>query len=204
MQHYFTTRPQVVSRPREVRAHLRGRTWAFLTDRGVFGHRGVDAGTRLLIDTMVVRSKDHVLDLGCGYGAAGIVAATLASQGRVVMIDINERAVALAAENARRHGLTNVEALQGDGVEPLAGRRFHVIVTNPPIRAGRGVLRRLFRDAYEHLHPHGRFYFVARTAQGAKTLAREVSEIFGGVQEAAKAGGYRVYYAVKDGADAGG
>lgn len=198
-QHYFTNRPQVVSRPRDVRAHLRGRTWVFLTDRGVFGHKGVDAGTRLLIETMDVRRTDDVLDLGCGYGPAGLLAATLAAQGRVVLVDINERAVALAAENARRHGLTNVEALQGDGFAPLAGRRFHVIVTNPPIRVGREVLRRLFRDAYQHLHDQGRFYFVVRTAQGAKTLAREVREIFGTVHEAAKGGGYRVYVAMKGG-----
>jgi 16S rRNA (guanine1207-N2)-methyltransferase len=198
MQHYFTSRPQVASRPREVRALLRGRTWAFLTDRGVFGHKGVDAGTRLLIDTMVVRPGDDVLDLGCGYGPVGIVAATLAQDGRVVMIDINERAVALAAENARRHGLANVEVMQGDGLELLAGREFDVIATNPPIRAGREALRRLFHDARDHLRDQGRFYFVARTAQGAKTLAAAVDEIIGNVQEQAKGGGYRVYVAVKD------
>lgn len=197
MEHYFTARPQAASRPREVRAHLRGRSWAFLTDRGVFGHRGVDPGTRLLIDTMALQPDDEVLDLGCGYGPAGIVAATLVSHGRVVMVDINERAVALAAENARRYGLANVEVLQGDGFAPLSGRRFDVIVTNPPIRAGRATLRRLFRDAHDHLNADGRFSFVVRTAQGAKTLAKEVGEIFGDVREVAKSGGYRVYQAIK-------
>jgi len=198
MEHYFSTRPQAVSRPKEVRAHLRGKTWTFLTDRGVFGHKGVDAGTRLLIDTMVVRPTDEVLDLGCGYGPVGIVAATLAPQGRVVMIDINERAVALALENARRAGVANVEVLQGDGLGALSGPEFDVIAMNPPIRAGREVLRRLFRDAHDHLRDQGRFYFVARTAQGAKTLAKEVDEIIGNVQEQAKDGGYRVYLALKD------
>ncbi|HET6781030.1 MAG TPA: methyltransferase, partial [bacterium] len=156
MEHYFSTRPQVVSRPREVHAVLRGRKWTFLTDRGVFGHKGVDAGTRLLIDTMVVRPSDDVLDLGCGYGPVGIVAATLAVQGRVVMIDVNERAVALAAENARRARLANVEVVAGDGLGQLAGQKFDVIATNPPIRAGREALRNLFRDAGDHLRDQGR------------------------------------------------
>lgn len=198
MEHYFSTRPQVVSRPREVHAVLRGRKWTFLTDRGVFGHKGVDAGTRLLIDTMVVHPADDVLDLGCGYGPVGIVAATLALQGRVVMIDVNERAVALAVENARRARLANVEVVAGDGLGQLAGQKFDVIATNPPIRAGREALRRLFRDAGDHLRDQGRFYFVARTAQGAKTLAAVVDAIIGNVQELAKGGGYRVYLAMKD------
>lgn len=199
MEHYFTDRPQAASRQRDVHAILRGRSWTFLTDRGVFGHRGVDAGTRLLIETMVVRPRDEVLDLGCGYGPVGIVAATMAPGGRVVMVDINERAVVLAAENVRRHGLANVEVLQGDGFAPVFGRRFDVVVTNPPIRAGRATLRRLFQDARDHLNGEGRLFFVARTAQGAKTLAREVAKIFGNVQEMEKGGGYRVYLSVNTG-----
>lgn len=168
-----------------------------MTDRGVFGHRGVDSGTRLLIETMVVGPTDEVLDLGCGYGPVGLVAATMAPRGRVVMVDINERAVALAAENARRHGLANVEVLAGDGCAPVSGRRFDVVVTNPPVRAGRATLRRLFQDARDHLNEGGRLYFVARTAQGARTLAREVAGIFGNGQEMKKGGGYRVYLATK-------
>lgn len=197
MEHYYTDRPQAASRPREVHATLRGRSWTFLTDRGVFGHRGVDAGTRLLIEAMVVQPDDDVLDLGCGYGPVGMVAATMAPRGRVVMVDINERAVALAAENARRNGLANVEVLHGDGCAPVSGRRFDLVVTNPPIRAGRAALVRLFQDARDHLNEGGLLYFVARTAQGAKTLAREVAGIFGDLQEMKKGGGYRVYRATK-------
>lgn len=199
MQQYFAARPQATSRLREVHARLRGRSWTFLTDRGVFGHRGVDAGTRLLIEAMVVGPTDEVLDLGCGYGPVGLVAATMAPSGRVVMTDINERAVALAAENARRCGLANVEVLVGDGCTPVSGRHFDVVVTNPPIRAGRATLRRLFQDARDHLNEGGRLYFVARTAQGAKTLAREVAGIFGNSQEMKKGGGYRVYVSVNTG-----
>ncbi|TMI75543.1 MAG: class I SAM-dependent methyltransferase [Bacillati bacterium ANGP1] len=196
--HYFSTRPEVGSRPKQIRARLRGREWTFLSDRGVFARGGVDAGTRLLAKTMRIAPADHILDIGCGYGPVGLVAAWLAPDGQAVLVDVNERAVMLAAQNARLNGLANVEVLQGDGCGPVAGRFFDAAVTNPPIRAGKATLRRLVREIWQHLRPGGRFYFVARTAQGARTLARDVTEVFGGARELERESGYRVYEAIKD------
>lgn len=197
MEHYFTPRPRAASRPYQVRARLRGRDWTFLADRGVFARGGVDPGTRLLIEAMRIEPREVVLDLGCGYGAIGLVAAGLAPEGRAVLVDVNERAVALAAENARRLQVPNVEVCQGDGTAPVAGRAFDVVVSNPPIRAGKATLARLVREVHAALRPGGRFYFVARTAQGARTLARDVDTVFGTVREIERAGGYRVYEAVR-------
>lgn len=199
--HYFTDRPGVRSQRREVRARLRGRAWTFLTDRGVFARGGVDPGTHLLVEAMRVDAGDDVLDLGCGYGPIGLAAATLVPRGSVVMVDINERAVALARENAARAGLDNVEVYQGDGTAPVRGRTFDVVAMNPPIRAGRDTVRRLLRESRDALRPGGRCYLVARTAQGAKTLAREADSLFGQVREIARGGGYRVYEAVKSAGD---
>ena len=195
--HYFSARPAVASRPKQIKARLRGREWTFVTDRGVFSRSRVDAGTRLLVETMQVAPAEHILDVGCGYGPVGLVAGFLAPHGRAVLIDVNVRAVELAAQNASVNDVRNVEVLQGDGCAPVAGRLFDAAVTNPPIRAGKSTLRRLVRDIWEHLRPGGRFYFVARTAQGAKTLARDVAEVFGTVNEIARRSGYRVYEAVK-------
>jgi len=188
----------VASRRRRIRARLRGRDWVFVTDRGVFAQAGVDPGTRLLIETMQIGPADRVLDLGCGYGPVGLAAAALAPDGQAVLVDVNERAVALAAENARLNEIHNVDILWGDGCAPVAGRSFDVVVTNPPIRAGKVTLRRLVREVWEHLRPGGRLYFVVRTAQGAKTLARDVAEVFGAVRELERRAGYRVYEAVKE------
>lgn len=196
--HYFAIRPQAESQPRRIRARLRGREWTFVTDRGVFARGGVDPGTRLLIETMRITSTDQVLDLGCGYGPVGLVAAALVPAGRVVLVDVNERAVALATENARLNQLSNVEVLHGDGCAAVAGRRFTVAVTNPPIRAGKAILRRLVREVWARLASGGRFYFVVRTAQGAKTLARDVADVFGSLTELERKGGYRVYEAIKE------
>src|SRR5439155_1554770 len=160
--------------------------------------RRVDAGTRLLVEAMRIAPADLVLDIGCGYGPVGLVAASLAPQGQAVLIDVNARAVELAAQNAQLNGLGNVEVLQGDGCGPVAGRLFDTAVTNPPIRTGKATLRRLVRDIWQHLRPGGRFYFVARTAQGARTLARDVTEVFGTVRELERKSGYRVYEAMKE------
>jgi 16S rRNA (guanine1207-N2)-methyltransferase len=174
---------------------FRGRRYRFLTDRGVFAYRGVDRGTRLLLEALEIGPEDEVLDLGCGYGVVGIVAASLAPRGRAVLVDVNARAVELARENARRCGVSNVEVLHGDLYAPVAGRTFDVVATNPPIRAGRAVVRAVVEGAPAHLKPGGRFYLVARTAQGARTLGRLVAEVFGQAEEVERGGGYRVYRA---------
>lgn len=196
--HYFSPKPTSPSRRRWVRVAVGGRVLQFATDRQVFSYRAVDRGTRLLLDALEVGRADEVLDVGCGYGVVGIVAAARAPEGRAVLVDVNERAVALSRENARRNGLRNVEVLEGDLYGPVGGRRFDVVATNPPIRAGRAVVRALVEGAREHLRPGGRFYLVARTAQGARTLGRLVGEVFGNVEEVARGGGYRVYRAVRE------
>ncbi|MDR7568114.1 MAG: methyltransferase, partial [Armatimonadota bacterium] len=95
-EHYFAPTPTVRSRPREVRLRFGDRLFVFETDRGVFSHGAVDRGTRLLLEALEVRPEDEILDVGCGYGVIGLVAAAQASRGRAVLVDINERAVALA------------------------------------------------------------------------------------------------------------
>lgn len=197
MPQYFARRPAAPSRPRVIHARLRGREWTFRTDRGVFSPVGVDAGTRLLAETLELRPTDQVLDMGCGYGVLGLVAAALVPSGRVVMVDVNERAVTLARENAAAAGLSNVEVRQGDGTAQITEGGFDVAVSNPPIRAGKATVHRLMREVYDCLRPGGRFYFVARTAQGAKTLARDAAGIFDQVEEIERGGGYRVYVATR-------
>ena len=198
MEHYSTREPSAPSRRREIQARLRGKVWTFVTDRGVFAGAGIDPGTRALIEAMRIEPADHVLDLGCGYGPIGLVAARLATRGRVVLIDVNDRAVKLAADNIRRHHLENVEVYGGDGTQPVRGLIFDVVVTNPPIRAGKTTLRRLLREIRDALRPGGRLYLVARTAQGAKTLAKDIGAAVGPVREVAQAAGYRVYEAVRE------
>lgn len=196
-EHYFASTPRSPQRPRVVRVALRGQPWAFQTAGGVFARRGLDAGTRLLIETMRVGRADRVLDLGCGYGAIGLVAARLAPRGRVWLIDANQRAAALAQTNADENGISNVRVVVGDGAAAVRDGSIDLVVTNPPIRAGRRVVETFIDDAWRVLRPGGRFYLVARTAQGAKTLNRLIASRFGAVRQASVARGYRVYEATR-------
>ncbi len=199
--HYFTPAPPVGHRARELTVTLRGRTFRFLTDRAVFATRGVDRGTRLLVETMTVRAADMILDLGCGYGVLGLVAAALAPRGHAHLVDVNERAVDLARGNATRNEIDNVTVHVGDGAEAVRGIAFDLVLTNPPIRAGRPTVLRFFTEARDVLRPGGRFLFVARSGQGARTLARHVQAVFGNVAELARGGGFRVYGATRVGPD---
>ena len=197
VEHYFTRAPQSVPATRVLRATLRGRPWTFRVASGVFAGRGVDAGTRLLIETMRVGRGDRVLDLGCGYGAIGLVAARLAPRGGAWLVDANHRAAALARANAADNNVTNVRVLVGDGAGAIGDASVDVVVTNPPIRAGRRVVAAFVDDAWRVLTPVGRFYLVARTAQGARTLGRLIEARFDGVRTVATRAGYRVFEATR-------
>jgi 16S rRNA (guanine1207-N2)-methyltransferase len=196
-EHYFTPSPSAKGRRLTLEITLRGQALRFVTEAGVFSRERIDRGTRLLISEMEIGPADRVLDLGCGYGPVGVVAAKLAPQGHATLVDINERAVALARENLALNGIGNAEALAGDGYAPVGERRFDVIALNPPVRAGLPVVHWLIEGAAAHLAPGGRFYLVGRTQQGVIRLEKKMSEVFGEVEEVGKGGGYRLYVARK-------
>jgi 16S rRNA (guanine1207-N2)-methyltransferase len=192
-EHYFTSEPGSPRERHTLVVTLRGHELRLVSEAGVFSRARVDRGTRLLIAALDIGSDDRFLDLGCGYGVVGLVAARLAPEGQVTLLDINARAVALAAENLRANGIGNAVAMKSDGYEAVAGETFGVIALNPPIRAGLPVVHRLIEQATDHLSSGGRFYLVARTRQGALRLREKMREAFGNVEEAAKGGGYRVF-----------
>src|SRR4051812_3520224 len=112
---------------------LRGFDLRLATQPGVFSDDAVDPGTRLLVEAIHVSPTARVLDLGCGYGPIGIVAAKLATKGEVVLVDSDIRATRLAQRNLELNGVTNATVVLGDGTHDLPPKqKFHVIVSNPP------------------------------------------------------------------------
>jgi 16S rRNA (guanine1207-N2)-methyltransferase len=195
--HYFSEKPAARGGRQIIEADLRGFHLRLVTEAGVFSRERVDRGTRLLVKHVEVRATDRVLDLGCGYGVVGIVAALLAPEGRVTLIDVNQRAAALARQNLALNGIENAAVHQGDGFAPVFGQRFDLIVLNPPIRAGLATLNRLIDEAGAHLAPAGHFYVVGRTKQGVVRLSQKMAEVFGAVDEVAKGGGFRLFRAAE-------
>ena len=174
---------------------VRGFELRLATQPGVFAHRGIDAGTRLLIEAMRVSPTARVLDLGCGYGAIGIVAAKLATKGHVLLVDSDIRATRLTQRNLALNGVTNAEVLLGDGVHDLPPKaRFDVVACNPPTHGGREVLDELVAGAYRVLRPRGQLYIVINRLL---SLRREVESVFGSAETVARSKGYVVIQAVK-------
>ena len=196
-EHYYTKRPTVQSDQHTIEATLRGKKFTFLTDAGVFSKKGVDYGSKHLIETLELPPAAQVLDVGCGYGPIGLTAAALCPEGHITMVDINERAVELAQENARRNRITNVTILQSDLLDRVKNKIFDVILTNPPIRAGKETVHRIFTEAYECLHPGGSLWIVIQKKQGAPSARAKLESIYTDVQEISKDKGYRIFKAVK-------
>ena len=197
VEHYFSRRPESPERRGLLRCRLRGLDFEFVTSSGVFSPRALDRGTRLLVESMVLPERGAVLDLGCGYGPVGIAAARLRTGLEVWMTDVNERAVALAEENAVRNGVGVVVRL-GDLYEPVWGAVFGAILSNPPISAGmRRVVEPLVGGAVDRLVGGGSLQLVVQSNKGGRAVASLMEGYFGGVEVVARGGGYRVLMSVK-------
>ncbi|KRE44357.1 16S rRNA methyltransferase [Paenibacillus sp. Soil522] len=195
--HYYSQSPEVKHNRQVHEVFLRGFSFRFMTDAGVFSKSGVDYGSQVLIDALKLDADAKVLDVGCGYGPIGLTAAKLAENGLVTMIDINERAVELSRENAKLNKISNVNVLQSDLYEAVKHLKFDTIVTNPPIRAGKAVVHRIFEEGYELLEQGGSMWVVIQKKQGAPSAQAKLESLFEGVEEVTKDKGYRIFRAVK-------
>lgn len=140
-------------------ADLPGGPFTFEAAAGVFSSRGLDAGTRILIEAVDVTADDRVLDLGCGYGAIGIAAAKRAREAQ--LLDTSLLAVRCARRNIARNGLANARVGLSDGFEAVPGRVFDLILCNAPTHDGAATARRFVQGAARHISSKGRFAVVA-------------------------------------------
>jgi len=191
-EHYYTSKPTVNHDTQTLKENLRGHELSFVTDAGVFSKGGIDYGSKALIRSMEIPAAGRILDVGCGYGPIGLTAARLAPDSAVTLLDVNERAVELCRENARRNGIGNVEILVSDRLSAVRGRLFDCVLTNPPIRAGKETVHGIFEEAAECLVPGGKLWVVIQKKQGAPSAFAKLEALFASVREAAKDKGYRV------------
>lgn len=187
---YYTADPSSESRPVPCAFPYRGHGLSFMTDAGVFSKGELDAGSRLLLDALPTLQGD-VLDIGCGWGAIGIAVAKANKQARVTMLDVNRRALGLCQANCLRNGVT-AEILESDGMAAVLGRKFDAIITNPPIRAGKQVIYKMFADAAASLNAEGALYLVIRKQQGAESCVKYLKTLFNEVEKLDKSAGFWV------------
>ncbi len=193
--HYFSKNPSGEYNEKKIHAYIAGRKIDFLTADGVFSKTSLDYGTAVMLDAFFKTHKTvgSLLDLGCGYGPVGISAA-LVSGAKSTMRDINSRAVELAKKNATEYGVS-ADIAQGDGYEGIT-ERFDIIITNPPIRAGKKVYYPWIENAPEYLNENGEFWAVVQKKQGAESLKKLIKKTFGNCETVERESGYHVLRAV--------
>ncbi len=195
--HYFAAHPKSKIKLGIIHTHLRGRPFEFLTASGVFSKKRVDLGTRLLIESMVLPEKGCVLDVGCGYGAVGIAAAVFNPNLRVVMVDVNERAVRLAKQNIEINNVNNAEVRRGHLYEPVKNSTFNCVLSNPPVSAGMETVKAIIVEAPKHMTDKALFQMVVRSKIGGKRLRTLLESAFGNAEILARKSGYRVFISEK-------
>lgn len=188
--HYYTTSPESAHHYLPCTWQYRGKEMQFQTDAGVFSKGEVDFGTKVLLHALPERLTGRVLDLGCGWGCVGVTVGKTWPETDVVMCDVNERALGLALENAKRNGV-KAEGYLSDGLEQVPGS-FRCIITNPPIRAGKQVIYRLFAQSAAALAEDGEMYIVIRKQQGAESAIKYLKTLFDQVETVDKSGGFWV------------
>jgi 16S rRNA (guanine1207-N2)-methyltransferase len=194
-EHYFSATPASAERPRSVRVELDGTTFRFETAAGVFSGDGLDVGTRVLLDTVPPPETGAVLDLGCGWGPIAIAMARRAPRADVWAVDVNQRALALTAANARIADV-RVNCASPDDIPPTLA--FTTIWSNPPIRVGKAALHELLRAWLPRLAPGGTAWLVVARQLGADSLARWLENEGWSVDRAATRKGYRVLAVTRD------
>ena len=192
---YYAENPDAAHDIHELRVDLLGEKMTFLTDAGVFSKKMVDFGSQLLLKCLEVDEGETVLDVGCGYGPLGLSLAK-AYGVQATMVDINNRALDLARQNAERN---KVEAtiFQSNIYEQVKGKFDHVI-SNPPIRAGKQVVHEIIEKSKDFLETSGDLTIVIQKKQGAPSAKSKMEDVFGNCEILKKDKGYYILRSVKE------
>ena len=177
MEHYFTNNSHLKSEIRTISYENKGIVFTFFSDLGVFSKDKIDYGSRVLVETIIHQGKkyNNILDVGCGYGFIGIVLGKL-NEASVVFTDVNKRALHLCERNIKENKIKG-EIVLSNAYENIT-ETYDLIVTNPPIRAGKEVVLNIIRDARKHLKEDGELWFVIRKDQGVKSIIKCVEDIY--------------------------
>ena len=196
-EHYYTSAPTSQHEERHFNHVFAGKVLRFQTDAGVFSKQHIDPGSELLCKALPGDLSGRVLDMGCGWGAMTILTLAKCPGCEITMADVNERALALAQENVAANRM-QAKAILSDGFENVEGE-FEAVMTNPPIRAGKAVIYKMFEDAKAHLREGGSLYLVIRKQQGAPSALKFLGELYAQAEVIERDGGYWIIECVKEG-----
>lgn len=175
MNQYFTNNENLKSELRVLKYSYGEYNFMLYSDLGVFSKDKVDEGSKTLIESYFIHGKKNVkvLDVGCGYGLIGITLAKVMNC-EVDMVDVNDRAIHLCEMNIKNNKV-NTKVFKSDVYENIT-EKYDVIISNPPIRAGKKVYMKIINDSFKHLNKDGELWFVMKNKHGVKNIYNTLKE----------------------------
>lgn len=176
MGQYFTNE-DLKSNVHKYEVDILNNHYSFYTDNGVFSKEKLDFGTRVLLESIPLELlHGDILDVGCGYGVIDVILGKIVDA-NFLGIDVNRRALHLAEMNKKLNNLSNINFLESNCYENIHDN-YDFIITNPPIRAGKKIVYDIVMNAKNHLKDEGMLFIVVRKEQGAKSMIRDLEEIY--------------------------
>ncbi|MGJ5713088.1 class I SAM-dependent methyltransferase [Staphylococcus auricularis] len=196
MSHYYDEQPDVASDIQTFDYHYDNQSITLQTDAGVFSKGKIDFGSDLLVRTFLKQNPPGpvktLADVGCGYGPIGLMIAKMEPHNHVDMLDVNLRALKLARHNAKSNHIDNVSIIESDGFDQVDEQQYDYVLTNPPIRAGKQTVHRIFEEAHQHLKQNGALYVVIQKKQGMPSAKEKMRTLFDNVEVLEKSKGYYI------------
>lgn len=196
MSHYYDEQPDVASDIQTFDYHYDDQSITLQTDAGVFSKGKIDFGSDLLVRTFLKQNPPGpvktIADVGCGYGPIGLMIAKMEPHNHVDMLDVNLRALKLARHNAKSNRIDNVSIIESDGFDQVDDQQYDYVLTNPPIRAGKETVHRIFEEAHHHLKKNGVLYVVIQKKQGMPSAKEKMRALFDNVEVLEKSKGYYI------------
>ena len=198
MEHYFIDKPHSSEDYFSFNAKVLDEELVFNSCQDIFSKNCVDYGSKVLIETVYKKENlfGNVLDIGCGYGAIGIVLAKKFPSATFLLSDINATAVKLSKENIVLNRVKNAKAILSTGYEKI-DQKFNFVITNPPIKAGKENLFSILLGAREVLLENGKLILVIKKKHGEESVKKMLEQNFKSVEVLKRDSGYYILKAEK-------
>ncbi|HUT81119.1 MAG TPA: methyltransferase [Candidatus Bathyarchaeia archaeon] len=191
--HYYSEKPSTSGKTTTIYTHQLGSPLIFKSQSGIFSWKQVDTGSEILLNNLDMPKNGLILDLGCGYGFLGIALAKAYPDFSLILTDINELAVKYSQENCIVNKVTkNTIVKQGNLYESIKKRKFDLIITNPPLMAGKAILKQIISQSVEYLNENGSLQLVVPKKKGLISMQRMLTETYGDFAVLTKKSGFWV------------
>ncbi len=150
------------------------------TKPDLFSPKGLDNGSRLLLETIIKQelNPQSILDWGCGWGAIGLILASEFTTSSVIAVDSDIAAVATTKENTEMNKIKNLEVIASHGFSEIPKTQYNLIASNPPTHRGREVVDTMISQSFAHLENNGMLVIVVE-ARLKPWVARQMKTVFG-------------------------